>query len=1426
SGFGSSAGGFGSTPATSTAGGFGSTGGGFGSTTGGFGSTTGGFGSTGGGFGQTPASTAGGFGSSTGFGAKPAFGSTGGFGATATSQPAAATGGFGQPATSGGFGQAAGTGFGANTGSSLFGSSNTGAAAGSAFGQQAATGNTGLFGSAGTAAAGGGLFGAKPATAGSSLFGASANTGAAGGGAFGQQPATGSTGTGLFGSTGAAATGGGAFGSTNVAGSSGGGLFGAKPATDTTAATGGGLFGNTSGTSGGLGFGASSGTTGGGLFGAQQPTGATGGGLFGASGNAAGAPGTTGGGLFGNTGAGTTGGLFGAKPATGTTGGGLFGAQPGTGTAFGGGLFGSGQTPAQLQAQIDKQPYGFSALFDTSKLASKATAARLGSSHLTATPLRASALSQAAGEKEQERRKRGLSLQLLSSPHVASAASSRLRSRGFAAPSAAAVARKAATVGSVAATPRTQRTPAATKGKELAGMFGRDGFLSPEGQLPHSNVKRLVITRKPSFGSASSVVSDRRDLAAADESSPLRDRTTTIGGLVAAMSPPRMDNPWADTPRAARAHAELKRGKPRGAMVVAAEDELDADDEFGAPSIAEQDYLAAADRVGVDDEAAESDDEADASGEYWMRPPLEDLRVMSTQQLRAVRNFTVGRVGVGQVSFNKPVDLTSVGSLSAIAGSVVLFDDRVCTVYPDESNKPPRGQGLNVPATISLHDCWPVDRTTGEHIVRMDDPRVRKHIRRLRKIEETDFVDFVGGTWIFRVEHFSRYGLDDNEEDGYDDEDLVENYPNQPRQQQQQQQQQQGFGKATAASTQQKQSHLGGSRAVATQQQQPNPVAPPVASALRNASFSRDLQCLSAADGGSGSETDILATSSQSGEDDEPEVAGPTLPFSQRPPRQLLLGTRHAESLRRAPVMRASLFSTSSEPGPSTSSIGSKRASDATGASTAQAQVQARAGHFGRVQVRSPAVPQTLPARSVGANSMPKQVASSGCKRKGSLLRPAAPNREKSAAAALDLPHPRKYLRTSESRVARELFAAPQPYEMSLTHGRSGMSADAGLMMARSFRVAFGPQGQLVYLHSGHRGSRSGVSSVVVVDNISRHLHAAPGSARLLAHSPDVDATEALDYVRRQHLGMVRAQWEHALIRAENSGPVPCPRVTFRENTTIASVLDAVTRISPSESSSERRVLELASVLFDSDGDNADDGDGELAAEQLARVRTVRQRQALTQWLMSAVYESVQDDLLRASQSKSPAAASMLALLTGHRIEAACLAATSHRDYRLATLIAQCGAGAICGGGNDQQVQALVRAQLDRIAATAVGKAQDMTPEYWRVYEVLAGNAMGAVAAGVDWKRAFGLGLWYTQSPADPIAGAVVAYERAVERTAPVAPAPPPLPGWLFSGTDGAGLATASLARLQTVADAEERVTGAAMARRGVELHGRGVWDP
>lgn len=164
--------------------------------------------------------------------------------------------------------------------------------------------------------------------------------------------------------------------------------------------------------------------------------------------------------------------------------------------------------------------------------------------------------------------------------------------------------------------------------------------------------------------------------------------------------------------------------------------------------------------------AAQSDK---ASGEYWMEPSLEELRKMTRSELQSVKNFKVGLPEFGSVDFLEPVDLTTVPSLSSICGHIVIFSHKVCKVYPDEHNKPPRGQGLNVPAIISLERCWPLDKRTREPI-KFDkaSPLYAQHLKRLKRQDETTFMDFVtdNGTWTFRVEHFSEYGLsDDDEED-------------------------------------------------------------------------------------------------------------------------------------------------------------------------------------------------------------------------------------------------------------------------------------------------------------------------------------------------------------------------------------------------------------------------------------------------------------------------------------------------------------------------------------------------------------------------------------------------------------------------------------------------------------------------------------
>ncbi|KAJ1939132.1 hypothetical protein FBU59_004224, partial [Linderina macrospora] len=439
-----------------------------------------------------------------------------------------------------------------------------------------------------------------------------------------------------------------------------------------------------------------------------------------------------------------------------------------------------------------------------------------------------------------------------------------------------------------------------------------------------------------------------------------------------------------------------------------------------------------------------------------------------------------------------------------------------------------------------------------------------------------------------------------------------------------------------------------------------------------------------------------------------------------------------------------------------------------------------------------------------------------------------------SSIDALDLPSPSKYLRTSESRVMRDLLAQTQPYSASVTHGRSGLSADAGMMMARSFRAAFGPQGQLMYLQSGSSRAK-GASTTLVIDNLARHVHAAPGGSLVLAQSAADSSNAALEVQRQMHLSMVRAQWEHSHISIPPS--VTCPVVTFREGTTVSSVLSTLARINNGTSSDalpeeESRILELAAVLFDDlpPEDNQD----ELSREQLASVQAIRRRQGLTRWLMSAVHESVGQDLVQAGECPSRSAASAFALLSGNKIAAACLGAIAYRDYRLATLISQCGSGAVGGGGSDAQFQEFLRMQFNRLEE--VGDRDAFPSSYRRVYELLSGNVEweaapansssspgSYVSQGLDWKRVFGMTLWYAQTPADPISGAVRQYERMFMEgslssgVAVPSPVAPPLPSWLLHGDEHRALRASALYEFEQA--------DTSLATRATALARNGVWD-
>lgn len=736
-------------------------------------------GTTGGGlFGNTSSAPA--FGAApaqnTGFGGAPASGglfgntgSTGGFGQPPASQPAPSGGLFGaaasQPQQTGG----------------LFGSTGTG----NAFGQPA-TSAAPSFGGFGAASA------PKPATTGFS-FGAT-STPASTGGLFGSTPATSAPPSNPFGQPAQPAATGGLFGSSQPAqqqqqpastGFSFGStankpLFGAsapatsapafgQPAAASTAPKPTFSFGSTP---------AAGGATGG-LFGntqQQQQPGATPG--FGQQTSAA--PST--GGLFGGTStfgqpqgqAGTnntfgSGGLFGAKPAQPATGGGLFGSSTAPSLGGGGGLFGSSAQPQQQQQpqqtslfgstqqqqpqqQQQQQPFGGS-LFGSTNPAGQpgqqpqaAYASADDANAYGSNPLFAS-VNPTAARPAEEKKKPPIFTAFRGTPVSRSSTKiTRLRGFGSASTSSPAPGSPLTLSGGLGVSTNgvSPGTPGG-RGSPLKLMNGLSDevALSPNAFVARPSVKKLVIDKK-TLGKSSLGASNGTPA----KDSPARSRLTF--------------NPEVEVPGRSSLFggATPSRGTPAAeeneASFAFSEGVTEGNTTLDSPSAAKSAASgASSDWPARRPPAAPA---APKHGDYFTSPSLDTLQKLPAAKLRAVPDLVVGRVGYGQVAFSQPVDLTTLPSVEELLGGLVRLEDRNATVYPDEYDdlKPPPGQGLNVPATITLENCFPLDKATRKPVKEKDHPRVQQHMKRLRNLEGTEFVDFEPetGKWTFEVAEF------------------------------------------------------------------------------------------------------------------------------------------------------------------------------------------------------------------------------------------------------------------------------------------------------------------------------------------------------------------------------------------------------------------------------------------------------------------------------------------------------------------------------------------------------------------------------------------------------------------------------------------------------------------------------------------------
>lgn len=756
------------------------------------------------GFGTNTSTTGGGL-----FGAKPAGGL---FGAQPAAQPSGGL--FGNTGTSGFGGTTAG--FGATntstTGSSLFGNNNTANKPSFSFGTSAPATSTGTgFGASTTTSGGfggGGLFGNNNTQQNNTTgFGA-------------QQPAT-TNAFGGFGNTNTQQTGttGGLFGNTQQKPATS--LFGAQPA-----ATGGGLFGNTAAANTSSPFGSSTATQNtGGLFG---PKPATTGGLFGATNNPTN---TNSNGLFSGFGGNTqtqpqqqntSTGLFGnlnnnnnqQKPSLFSTGnqqqggGGLFsnsGNQQQSGSLFGGlnnsqqgqqqqpqsSLFGGANSIFGNSQQGQQNPQSLTASINDPTALGASFFSNLGSSQLPNPGPLATPLSSAVKTKKNA----ALPMYKLNSAS-ASRFTTPQKQRGFGF--------SYSTYGTPNSASSTTSTPGAFGGSLLSAGSGNTFGRTLNKSMSTSSLRRSFSTEdsilapgafsaSPNtrhFGSTGSVKrltisrNIRQDLFSPPNPQSQQAPSSSLGGILKKRvsfdanvngSSNGVSSPLKQSSSAAPTAEDLGFMRPRSNGNSSSSNGTSSSPEMEqVPNlhnqlaiVTEEEPVAPMETPQRKGPINQKDKEP---GEYWMKPSKEEIENMSRAQRQNVTGFTVGMKNIGQVRFDRPIDLTKI-NLDEIMGGFVVFQPRVCTVYPKADRKPPMGQGLNVPSTISLDNSWPrkTKQTPGKDA--SSSSIIKKHVERLKKVPDTHFINYAAdtGVWTFTVEHFTTYGYpeDEDEEDEF-----------------------------------------------------------------------------------------------------------------------------------------------------------------------------------------------------------------------------------------------------------------------------------------------------------------------------------------------------------------------------------------------------------------------------------------------------------------------------------------------------------------------------------------------------------------------------------------------------------------------------------------------------------------------------------
>lgn len=227
------------------------------------------------------------------------------------------------------------------------------------------------------------------------------------------------------------------------------------------------------------------------------------------------------------------------------------------------------------------------------------------------------------------------------------------------------------------------------------------------------------------------------------------------------------------------------------------------------------------------------------------------------------------------------------------------------------------------------------------------------------------------------------------------------------------------------------------------------------------------------------------------------------------------------------------------------------------------------------------------------------------------------------------------------------------------------------------------------------------------------------------------------------------------------------PTVSLSSATSLTAFFHGQDLQSPSNAH-EKMVWELASILFDPVTDATG---ARIAPSGLRHAR----RQSVSKFWQNVVEDASNRDVGMAHSAEDKA----IAALSGHRITDACKHLLDGKNFRLATLVALIGT-------SDQLMQDMREQVREWREANLLS---EFTDPIRAIYELLGGNVCavdgqkGAMENrmesfvisekfGMDWKRAFGLRLWYAITSNEDVVEAIHAFEDDLRQDREQTPKP------------------------------------------------------